>query len=97
MGFNGSSSGASRIGGGAAAVAAVHGFPEPCHLDEWRRAHAALLAEEHIFAELVTRHAAGSVSLEQLEDGRRKLHALRALEDVVAHKAFGLLPAVPHG
>jgi hypothetical protein len=94
--MNGSSD-AARAGGNAAALLAAKGFPETCHVNEWRRAHAALLAEEHAFSELVGRHAAGQASLEQLEDGRKKLQALRALEDVVAHKAFGLPPGTTLG
>jgi hypothetical protein len=89
MGSNGSSN-AAPAGGRASSVPAVQGFPETCHVDEWRRAHAALLAEEQAFSDLVTRHAAGTATLEGLKDGRRKLQALRALEDVVAHRAFGL-------
>ncbi|HET8746406.1 MAG TPA: hypothetical protein VFM98_12430 [Ramlibacter sp.] len=80
---------------GAHQVASGAGADEPGPLDDWRRAHDALLAHERAFAQLVKRLAHGQATRHEVEGKRLELLALRALADAVLQKGFGLPPAAP--
>jgi hypothetical protein len=57
-------------------------------IDEWMRAHRHLMEQEAAFSELAVRVASGEVALEELEDARAQLLALRDLSNAVYSKAF---------
>lgn len=60
-------------------------------LQDWLRAHRALMEAEERFAALATGFAAGSVTQQQLDEGHQEVLALRMLCEAVFQKAVGTL------
>lgn len=63
-------------------------MPDRSAVDDWLRAHRMLLEKETAFTDLALRAAAGEVSLQELDEERQALMALRALCTSVYQKAF---------
>lgn len=60
-------------------------------LQDWLRAHRALLEAERRFADLATGFAAGSVTQQQLDQAHEELLALRMLCEAVFQKAVATI------
>lgn len=61
---------------------------EPSHVEDWLRVHRMLLDKEAAFTDLALRAAAGEITLEELDEHRDALMALRSLCAAVYEKAF---------
>jgi hypothetical protein len=57
-------------------------------VEEWIRVHRLLMEKEASFTDLALQAAAGSVSIEELDEERQVLMALRAVCASVYEKAF---------
>ena len=60
-------------------------------LQDWLRAHQALMVAEQRLAALATGFAAGSVTQQQLDETHREVLALRMLCEAVFQKAVATL------
>lgn len=65
--------------------------PNNTTLQDWLKAHRALLEAEQRFGDLATDYAQGRVSRQELEVARESLMALRALCDAVFQRAVANL------
>jgi hypothetical protein len=64
----------------------MHDDPSP--VDDWLRIHRLLMDKETAFTDLALRAAAGEVSLEELDEQRQELMALRELCNAVYKRTF---------
>ena len=60
-------------------------------LQDWLKAHRALLDAEHALEQLATRYAAGDVTQQQLDQAQDDVRALRLLCDAVFAKAVATI------
>lgn len=65
--------------------------PNNTTLQDWLKAHRALLDAERRFGELATEYAQGRVTQRELDAARESLLALRALCDAVFQRAVANL------
>jgi hypothetical protein len=60
----------------------------PTTINDWLKAHKALLDAERALADLADRYAKGKVTKQELDEAHESLIALRALVEAVLQKAL---------
>ena len=61
---------------------------DQCAVQDWLRVHRQLVQEEAAFSEVAMRAATGEIRLEELQEKRLQLMAMRELCAAVYEKAF---------
>jgi hypothetical protein len=64
------------------------GMFDQCAVQDWLRIHRQLVQEEAAFSEVAMRAATGEISMEELQEKRMHLMAMRELCASVYEKAF---------
>lgn len=76
-------------------TSSVGGCPPPFHginpsaMQDWLRIHRRLVELETEFSEVAMRAAAGEISVDELQEKRNHLTAMRDLCSAIYEKAFG--------
>lgn len=68
--------------------AAIHGI-NPAAMQDWLRIHRRLVELEAEFSEVAMRAAAGEITVDELQEKRNHLTAMRDLCSAIYEKAFG--------
>lgn len=70
---------------------------DQCAVQDWLRVHRQLVQEEAEFSELAMRAATGEIGMDELQERRLHLMAMRALCAAVYEKAFTRPGSSEHG